>query len=125
MSIHEIHPAPFEVLEAVAQLILDNAIEVMGTMGYCQHGPEEENMLSIYPMEQELTSGKYDGESVYPLPDYDLETIEDLFPDLRWGTWSTLDSELTFEVTYCGYEIFITLRGRPWHDKWIDNVEEI
>lgn len=125
MITNEINPAPFEIFEEVAELILHNAIEVIGMMGYCQHGPPEENMLSIYPMEEEMTSGKYDGELVYALPHYDLNVITELFPDLIWGRWSTMDNELSFEITYRGYEIFVTLRGSPWEDKALERDEDI
>lgn len=120
----EINAAPFEILEEVAELILNGAVEVIGMMGYCQHGPEVDNMLSIYPMEEEMTSGKHDGEMGYALPYYDLEAILELFPDLNWGTWSTLDEELMFDIVYKGYDILVTLRAKPWDDNWLDDIEE-
>ena len=118
MSNLKLNPAPFEILEEVAELILHGAVEVIGMMGYCQCGPLEDNMLCIYPMEEELTSGKYDGEMVHALPSYDLDNIVELFPDIRWGTWSTMDNEVSFEIDYKNYSIFIMLRGQPWSNKW-------
>ncbi len=114
MTDFDIKPAPFEILEEIAELIINNTVEVMGRIGYCQIGPLKDNVLTIYPVSEELTSGKHDGEIVHAPPNYDLESILELFPDLRWGRWSTLDNTISFEITFRGYQVYVILRGDPF-----------
>jgi hypothetical protein len=113
---HLASPPPFEILEEVAELIIHNAVEIIGRVGYCKHGPEADSFLSIYPIADEQTSGPYDGEELYPLPHYDLNAIAELFPGMRWGSWSIFHDEISLEIPYKGYHLMVLLRGSPFPD---------